>query len=223
MKGVTYPICAGCLGAMQVRRCGFTCHSVHRYGFTCHSVRRYGFTCHSVRRCGFTCHSVRRWHGLYGLPFLQPCFDATSVQAPPADLLVDAFTQAGTGNTSSAPLTSATANKNGVKGTISMTYRLLAGMRAAGAAVGAGAAASVLTVQVGLPANSQATTVLPLFVVDPSKVTITEGATTVWSKGAYVPGCEGVTSARVVEGAVHVEHGSGFYAFSVAYPALVNY
>jgi hypothetical protein len=79
---------------------------------------------------------------------------------------------------------------------------------------GAVAAAAVggfsLSMDVTVAANSKETTVVPLV---GSAVEITEGGTSLWKSGAYVPGVKGVVGAALVDGAVAVEHTSGTYHF----------
>jgi hypothetical protein len=72
---------------------------------------------------------------------------------------------------------------------------------------------TTLSIRTATPANSIATTAVPLLGADPHVVTVTESGVVVWNGGQYVPGVDGVWSAAVVDGALLVHHGSGVYDF----------
>jgi hypothetical protein len=70
-----------------------------------------------------------------------------------------------------------------------------------------------LSIRTTAPANSEATTVVPLLGSDPGAVTVAENGTVLWRNGQYVPGVVGVHAAVLLDGAVAVRHGSGAYDF----------
>eukprot|EP00040_Diaphanoeca_grandis_P031770 m.190577 g.190577 ORF g.190577 m.190577 type:complete len:1125 (-) comp32410_c0_seq1:45-3419(-) len=74
---------------------------------------------------------------------------------------------------------------------------------------------SCLAIRASSPANSIATTAIPVLDKDPQDVTITESGTVVWKNGLFVPGVVGVESAEVGESSItiNVRHGSGVYDF----------
>eukprot|EP00935_MAST-01C_sp_MAST-1C-sp1_P000370 g370.t1 len=71
-----------------------------------------------------------------------------------------------------------------------------------------------LSIRSSAPANSIATTAVPLLGADPGAVTVSEGGTVLWRNGAYVPGVDGVTGAATSGDVILVSHGSGTYDFS---------
>lgn len=83
-----------------------------------------------------------------------------------------------------------------------------------------------ITIQATVPTNAQATVRIPFAAgVDPSSVVVTEGSTTLWQKGAFVPGAvPGVQSAALstvdvpagTAMTLDVVVGSGSYAFATA-------
>jgi hypothetical protein len=64
-----------------------------------------------------------------------------------------------------------------------------------------------------VPAGSDAQLVVPLLGSSADKITITEGATPVFSGGQYKPGAEGVTGAVAGTDSIIISHGSGEYMF----------
>lgn len=70
-----------------------------------------------------------------------------------------------------------------------------------------------LSIRSTAPANSVATTAVPLLGVDADDVSVSENGTVVWSNGVFVPGAVGVSAAAVSNGAILVTHGSGVYDF----------
>ena len=70
-----------------------------------------------------------------------------------------------------------------------------------------------LSIRTATPANSAATTAVPLLGADAREVSISENGTTVWSNGTFVPGAGGVSAAAASNGAILVTHGSGVYDF----------
>lgn len=80
------------------------------------------------------------------------------------------------------------------------------------------AATPDLTLSASVPVAATATVVLPYAKATPAgSVTVTEGGTTVWANGAYVPGVPGVTGASLLADvpAVAVAVGSGDFAFAL--------
>ena len=74
---------------------------------------------------------------------------------------------------------------------------------------------TILKINVDVPGNAAGVTKVPLLGSAADAVTITEGGADVWRGGAFVPGVEGVASARLGadSGVVEVSHGSGRYRF----------
>ena len=70
-----------------------------------------------------------------------------------------------------------------------------------------------LNVRSTAPANSLATTAMPLLGEDPRTASVTESGTVLWAGGRYVPGILGVRGAVLTDGAVLIGHGSGVYDF----------
>ena len=74
---------------------------------------------------------------------------------------------------------------------------------------------TILTIEVVVPANSLASTHIPLLDATPHAMVITEGGKALWRNGAYVAGAvAGVTGATLENDVVVIEHGSGRYDFS---------
>jgi hypothetical protein len=71
----------------------------------------------------------------------------------------------------------------------------------------------ILSVRTTAPANSIATTVVPLLGSHPDLVTVTENGKVLWRDGQYVPGVDGVRAAALLVDAISVSHGSGVYDF----------
>jgi alpha-L-rhamnosidase len=73
----------------------------------------------------------------------------------------------------------------------------------------------VVTLDVTIPANSQARVVIPKE-AEATEVVVREGQEVVWEKGHYVPGVPGVTGAsQEKNGSIVVEVGSGQYSFKL--------
>ena len=73
--------------------------------------------------------------------------------------------------------------------------------------------AADLRIRSSLPANSIATTAVPLFGADVDKVMVSENGILLWHNGAYMPGVKGVTRAVASGDVILVSHGSGAYDF----------
>jgi len=70
-----------------------------------------------------------------------------------------------------------------------------------------------LVVDVTIPANTSATVSLPGSGTGP--LTIKESGKTVWTKGAYIKGVEGISGASANGDRVEVQVASGSYRFRV--------
>ncbi len=103
-------------------------------------------------------------------------------------------------STSSPPLTWSTATKQTPAGEVALSWELANG---------------TLSMEISVPANTVASTVVPL-VGGGSNPTISEGGKQLWNRGSYMNGVDGVTSATKQGDSVVVEHGSGTYAFMVS-------
>lgn len=103
-------------------------------------------------------------------------------------------------STSSPPLTWSTATKQTARGEVALSWQLGNG---------------TLSMDVSVPANTVASTVVPL-VGGGASPTIVEGGKQLFAAGTYVSGVEGVTSATKQGDSVVIEHGSGTYAFVVS-------
>ena len=121
--------------------------------------------------------------------------------SPPASLIKAAVSKAikAPGDTTSAPLTWTSAAKETLRGEFALFWSL---------------GNSTLTVDVTVPANALATTIVPL-VGGGAQPTITEGAAKVWEHGSYVSGVKGIRSAAKDGDTIQIEHGSGNYHFVV--------
>lgn len=134
--------------------------------------------------------------------------------APPADLLAQTVAGASGGNTSSPPLTWASATRQSTKGSIELTYRLEVGGKGSTGFSG-------LYMHVAAPANTVATTMIPLLGWGTSSrnSTLTEGGHPVWDHGKFVgtaiPGIKTVFLSRQKDALV-VEHFSGSYDFMLS-------
>ena len=127
-------------------------------------------------------------------------WETQSINARREHLLhFDGATNTGT-STSSPPLTWSTATKQTPAGEVALSWEL---------------GNSTLSMEVSVPANTVATTVVPL-VGGGANPTISEGGKQLWNRGSYVSGVGGVTSATKQGDSVVVEHGSGTYAFMVS-------
>ena len=63
------------------------------------------------------------------------------------------------------------------------------------------------------PANSIATTTIPLIGLDSKEVIVRENGTIFWENGSFIAGINGIFDAESVEDAIVVHHGSGVYDF----------
>ena len=70
-----------------------------------------------------------------------------------------------------------------------------------------------LRIRSSAPANSIATTAVPLLGASAATVIVSEGGTVLWRDGAFVSGVDGVMGAVVSGDAILVSHGSGTYDF----------
>jgi hypothetical protein len=160
------------------------------------------------------------------------------VMAPPQQLIDAAVNSSAPGPnvTTSAPLTWTSATKEAPKGTLALAWTLTntppeperrtsgggAPPRSGGGGGGSGSGVR-LNVQVTVPANTVATTRIPLVGIDVAMATIVDAITAspVWVKGGYVAGTEGITGASydTALGVVAIEHGSGGYAFELTHAA----
>ncbi len=70
-----------------------------------------------------------------------------------------------------------------------------------------------LHIEVSIPTNSTATICLPI--KETPNPVVYEGGKTVWRNGSYVPGVEGIKSARMENDYIILEAGSGSYLFEI--------
>ena len=97
-------------------------------------------------------------------------------------------------------LTWVSATVETVRGTVSSSWTHSPGM---------------ITLEVMIPVNSDAKIVIPKE-EQMSDVVVYEGDRTVWEKGKYVPGTDGITGAsQGTDGSISIEVGSGRYAFKL--------
>ena len=97
-------------------------------------------------------------------------------------------------------LTWVSATVETVRGTVSSSWTHSPGM---------------ITLEVMIPVNSDAKIVIPKE-EQMSEVAVYEGDRTVWEKGKYVPGTDGITGAsQGTDGSITIEVGSGRYAFKL--------
>ena len=97
-------------------------------------------------------------------------------------------------------LTWVSATVETVRGTVSSSWTHSPGM---------------ITLEVMIPVNSDAKIVIPKE-EQMSEVAVYEGDRTVWEKGKYVPGTDGITGAsQGTDGSISIEVGSGRYAFKL--------
>ena len=69
------------------------------------------------------------------------------------------------------------------------------------------------SLEVTIPVNSTARVSLPT--LDLSNISVSENGTTIWQDNAYLPGPEGITSARTRTGYIDIDIGSGNYHFEL--------
>lgn len=131
--------------------------------------------------------------------------------APPAALVHLSATQAccqkgcsATNSTSSPPLPWASAVRRTIKGEFSLFWRTSCPSQK-----------PTLAVDVAVAPNSLGTTVIPIL-ADVKNAVVTEGGTSIWKDGAFIPGVKGITNAAIVGGAIEVQHGSGNYNFVIS-------
>ena len=74
-------------------------------------------------------------------------------------------------------------------------------------------ARGALSVRTTTPANSIATTSIPLMGVSPQDVIATENGTIFWGNGTFIPGVEGIHDVASLGDSIIVHHGSGVYDF----------
>jgi hypothetical protein len=124
-------------------------------------------------------------------------WEAQSIEARQAQLhLLNGSSHTGS---SSPPLQWASATKTTTRGEFALFWRIGNG---------------TLSVDVTVPANAVATTLIPL-VGGGTTPTIVEGGKQLWNRGSYISGVAGVRSATKEGDAIRIEHGSGTFNFVV--------
>jgi alpha-L-rhamnosidase len=124
--------------------------------------------------------------------------------APPGELMV-------LDTPSQQPMTEGSATKHTGRGTYGLFWNLANSSDAMGQSSGV-----LLSIRSTAPANSIATTVVPLLGATAATVVITESGNAVWTSGHYVAGVDGITGAQVVAQAIEIAHGSGVFDFRLA-------